>query len=137
MPTNATLRDSRTVLQTGRDEPELELTELELTDELRADVARMVNCNTTATRDIITSAIVNPTQLVPHDECYTLVEHLRLITSNSYKTRMLAATKEIKGRDNEAVKACKARHQERMKMQEAANPNSNPSPTPALSSALP
>ena len=66
MPTNATLRDSRTVLQTGRDEPELELTELELTDELRADVARMVKFNTTATRDIITSAIVNPTQLVPH-----------------------------------------------------------------------
>ena len=130
MPTNATLRDSRTVLQTGRDEPELELTELELTDELRADVARMVKCNTTATRDIITSAIVNPTQLVPHDECYTLVEHLRLITSNSYKTRMLAATKEMKGRDNEAVKACKARHQEKMKMQEAANPNSNPNSNP-------
>lgn len=91
------------------------------------DVNRLVSWSIRPTLDTVNSIMYDPSSLVPESQCSTLIQHMRSITDNSYKIRMLAPTKNMKGRDNKAVKESKERFQAKMQMQEAilnpANPN--------------
>ena len=95
--------------------------------EVMNDVNRLVSWSIRPTLDTVNSIMYDPSSLVPESQCSTLIQHMRSITDNSYKIRMLAPTKNMKGRDNKAVKESKEKFQAKMQMQEAilnpANPN--------------